>query len=120
MQSVCLTAVALAMSVSCLSASGVEPWVFVSMPDFLNVDTDYPQPGWETSLGYPWHGPKADLVPLYKSEFRRHLKMPLNGPEHMKGTAFWWKHKNALFVSVDVFDLSSNDRMGCWSTLNLI
>ena len=27
-------------------------WSFVSMPDFLNVDTVYPQPGWEDSLGY--------------------------------------------------------------------
>ena len=28
-----------------------EPWRFVSMPDFLNVDTDYPQKGWEDALG---------------------------------------------------------------------
>lgn len=27
------------------------PWRFVSMPDFLNVDTDYTQPGWEDTLG---------------------------------------------------------------------
>ena len=26
------------------------PWVFVSMPDFVNVDTDFPQPGWEPAL----------------------------------------------------------------------
>jgi hypothetical protein len=30
--------------------------------------------------------------------------MPLNGPEHMKGTAFHWRQKNVLFVSVDVFE----------------
>lgn len=50
----------------------------------------------------PW--PSYKLVPHYKEAFRRHLKMPLNGPEHMKGTAFYWVHKNALFVSVDVFE----------------
>ena len=30
----------------------VQPWTFVSMPDFLNVDCDYPQVGWEESLSY--------------------------------------------------------------------
>ena len=52
----------------------------------------------------PWHGNNARLVPHYKEAFRRHLKMPLNGPDHMKGTAFYWLHNNALFVSVDVFE----------------
>ncbi|MDP6112132.1 MAG: metallophosphoesterase [Planctomycetota bacterium] len=152
------------------------PWRFISMPDFLNVDTDYPQKGWEDSLGYilesvkaeqpdflvvagdlvmgHWHnGDKKrpgipgiehfasryypawkarmeahglkwyaalgdheigdnpwkyrgvlESVTAYKDAFRRHLGMPLNGPEHMKGTAFWWRHKNVLFVSVDVFE----------------
>jgi hypothetical protein len=52
----------------------------------------------------PWRGDKAKLVPFYKEAFQKHLKMPLNGPEHMKGTAFYWTHKNALFISVDVFE----------------
>ncbi len=151
------------------------PWRFVSMPDFLNVDTDYAQPGWEDALGvilesvksenpaflmvpgdlvmgewhgnktrpgipgiehfakryYPawkarlkvhgltwyaavgdhelgdnsWHYPRAlETVAAYKRQFRDHLSMPLNGPDHMKGTAFYWTHKNVLFMSVDVFE----------------
>ena len=144
-------------------------WTFVSIPDFLNFDIEYPQEGWEDALGFilksmkqenpafamvagdlvmghwgpskedvdkwadryypqwikrfadhnlkvyaalgdheigdnPWRGVNAQLVPHYKAAFRRHLKMPLNGPEHMRGTAFYWVHKNALFVSVDVFE----------------
>jgi hypothetical protein len=150
-------------------------WRFVSIPDFLNVDTDFPQDGWEESLSFVleevqnenpdfltvagdlvmgrWHGePKKpglegikhfaahyypawiarmdshgmkyytgigdhevgddpwryeealEYVAAYKKEFREHMGMPLNGPEHMKGTAFYWKHKNTLFVSVDVFE----------------
>jgi len=150
-------------------------WRFVSMPDFLNVDTDFPQEGWEDALSYaleavndenpdfltvagdlimghwhgesdkpglegikhfadryypawkarmeahglkyytgigdheigddPWHYEQAlEYVAAYKNEFREHMGMPLNGPEHMKGTAFYWKHKNSLFVSVDVFE----------------
>ena len=143
-------------------------WTFVSMPDFLNVDTDYPQPGWEPALDVvlngvkskepdfllvagdllmghwytaeevekyaaryypawikrleyyelpfyaaigdhelgdnPWPDWKAALVPAYKRAFRRYLKMPENGPEHMLGTAFWWRHKGVLFVAVDVFE----------------
>lgn len=156
-----------------------KPWRFVSMPDFLNVDTDYPQPGWEDALGYilesvkkenpdflvvpgdlvmgewhfgknrskaegiahyakryypawkkrlqahglqwyaalgdheigdnPWNYKGApEVVAAYKKEFREHMGMPLNGPEHMQGTAFSWKHKNALFISVDVFETGSS------------
>ena len=149
--------------------STAEPsWTFVSMPDFLNVDTDYPQRGWEDALGYilqavkaenpdvllvagdlvmgrwwseadietyadryysawgkrmqahglkfyaaigdhelgdnPWPPAKAKLVPLLKQKFRENLGMPLNGPEHMKGTAFHLTHKNTLIVAVDVFE----------------
>ena len=158
-------------------AESTPAWRFVSMPDFLNVDTDYPQAGWEDSLSYilgsvkaekpdflvvpgdlvmgEWHNGDKDrpgiagikhyadrfypawkarlkahglkwyaaigdhelgdnswhykgaleYVAAYKKEFREHLSMPLNGPKHMKGTAFWWRHKNVLFVSVDVFEV---------------
>jgi hypothetical protein len=153
------------------------------MPDFLNVDTEYPQQGWEDSLTYilhsvkleepgflvvagdlvmghwhgekeypgiagiehfagryystwkerlaahglkwyaalgdhelgdnPWKYPKAvEYVAAYKKEFRENMGMPLNGPDHMKGTAFWWRHKNVLFVSVDVFE-AGESHQGC-------
>ena len=152
------------------------PWVFVSMPDFLNVDTDYPQPGWEPALDVvlrgvkseqpdfllvagdlvmghwftegdvkkyaaryyrawierlghyelpfyvaigdhelgdnPWPDWKTAMVPAYKQEFRRHLRMPENGPEHMLGTAFWWRHKGVLFVAVDVFEKAQGKQGG--------
>lgn len=145
-----------------------DAWTFVSMPDFLNVDTMYPQPGWEETLGYvlkavraenpdfvlvagdlvmgrwwseekiekyaaiyypqwinrmnahglkfytaigdhevgdnPWPPERAKLVPSFKRAFREHLKMPLNGPDEFKGTAFFVEHKNTLIVAVDVFE----------------
>ena len=28
------------------------PWTFVSIPDFLNFDIEYPQKGWEDALGF--------------------------------------------------------------------
>jgi hypothetical protein len=66
---------------------------------------------WYAALGdheigdNPWNYPQAlEFVAAYKKEFREHMGMPLNGPEHMKGTAFYWKHKNVLFISVDVFE----------------
>ncbi len=151
------------------SEEAAEPWTFVSIPDFLNFDIEYPQVGWEDALGFildsmkseepafvmvagdlvmghwgtveeevdkwadqyypqwinrfkdhglkvytalgdheigdnPWRNERAKAVPFYKEAFKRHLQMPLNGPEHMKGTAFHWRHKNVLFVSVDVFE----------------
>ena len=157
-----------------------EVWTFVSMPDFLNVDCEYPQLGWEESLTFilesvkkenpdflvvagdlvmghwdnpewsdqdtiskystryytawknrmdhhdlkyytslgdhevgdnPWRtAKKLNAVQLYKKAFAKHLNMPQNGPGHMKGTAFWWRHKNALFVSVDVFEEGESDQ----------
>ncbi|MBM3335890.1 metallophosphoesterase, partial [Candidatus Sumerlaeota bacterium] len=154
------------------------PWIFVSMPDFVNVDTEYPQKGWEDALGFileavraekpdfilvagdllmghwgadpakinqcadkyyaawkkrlaahgltfyaalgdheiadnPWRTPdRIRAVAVYKEAFRRWLGMPLNGPEHMKGTAYWFAHKNTLFVSVDVFEAGTSDQGG--------
>jgi type 1 glutamine amidotransferase len=148
--------------------SSVQPWRFVSIPDFVNVDLTYPQPGWEETLDYvlkaikaenpefvlvagdlvmgrwpdkqsiekyaaiyypawvkrmqdyglkfytaigdheigdnPWPDEKAALVPYFKRQFQKHLKMPLNGPLRMRGTAFWLNHENTLFISVDVFE----------------
>jgi hypothetical protein len=169
----------LAGSVMCAEPSqdaAEAPWVFVSMPDFLNVDTDFPQPGWEPALDYvlqsvkredpefllvpgdllmghwytseevtkyaaryypawikrlehhqlpfyaaigdhelgdnPWPNWKMDLVPAYRAAFRRYLQMPLNGPEHMQGTAYWWRTHDTLFVSVDVFEAAQGRQGG--------
>lgn len=166
---------ALGFTVAPAQTTDKEPWTFVSIPDFLNFDIEYPQKGWEDALGFiiesmkqedpafamiagdlvmghwgptkedvnkwadlyypqwtkrfadhdlkvytalgdhevgdnPWRGNTAKLVPHYKEAFRRHLKMPLNGPDHMKGTAFYWLHKNALFVSVDVFEKGKSNQ----------
>jgi type 1 glutamine amidotransferase len=156
--------------------SSVKPWRFVSIPDFVNVDLTYPQPGWEETLSYvlnaikaenpefvlvagdlvmgrwpdkesikkyaatyypawikrmedhglkfytaigdheigdnPWRGEKADLVSTFKKQFQKYLKMPFNGPLRMKGTAFWFVHENALFVSVDVFEKGEGPQGG--------
>jgi len=145
-----------------------KPWRFVSIPDFVNVDLTYPQPGWEDTLDYvlkaikaenpqfvlvagdlvmgrwpdkesikkyaeiyypawvkrmqdhdlefytalgdheigdnPWHDEKAELVSYFKRQFQKYLKMPLNGPLRMKGTAFWFIYDNTLFIAVDVFE----------------
>lgn len=157
-------------SLSFLSVAGEkqdDTWTFVSIPDFLNADTTYPQPGWEEALDYvlqavkaenpdfvlvagdlvmgrwsgkdiekysaiyypawikrmeahglkyyaaigdheigdnPWRPEQAKPIPVFKKAFRDYLKMPLNGPEAMKGTAFSVLHKNTLIVAVDVFE----------------
>jgi hypothetical protein len=163
---------------SCISEKkdNEESWTFVSMPDFLNVDCEYPQEGWENALSYileavksekpdfllvagdlvmghwennvdtiakysskyysawknrmkhhglkfyasigdheigdnPWIDlKKYEAVKYYKKAFSEHMEMPLNGPEHMKGSAFWWKHKNVLFISTDVFEEGQSDQ----------
>jgi hypothetical protein len=165
---------------ACQSIMQEKPWVFVSMPDFLNVDCDYPEPKWEDALTYileavkaenpdfltvagdvvmghwdaaewndrdtiakyakryytawinrmdvhglryyvsigdheigdnPWRQPKKlEAVKYYKRAFSDYFQMPRNGPAGMKGTAFWWKHKNTLFVSVDVFETGESNQ----------
>jgi type 1 glutamine amidotransferase len=38
----------------------IQPWRFVSIPDFINVDLTYPQPGWEKTLDYVLNAIKAE------------------------------------------------------------
>ena len=150
-------------------AGAAKAWRFVSIPDFLNVDLDYPQPKWDDAIHYvlgrikaenpdfvlvagdllmgrwwqgpeqieklgriyytawvrrmqdhglkfyaalgdheigdnPWPPQKAKLVPHFEAAFAKHLKMPQNGPPHMKGLAYSFVHKNCLFVAVNVFE----------------
>ena len=40
--------------------SSARPWRFVSIPDFVNVDLTYPQPGWEDTLDYVLKAVKAE------------------------------------------------------------
>jgi hypothetical protein len=156
--------------------SSVQPWRFVSIPDFLNVDLEYPQEGWEDTLDYvlkaikaenpefvlvagdlvmgrwpdkdgikkyaeqyytawikrmedhglkyyaaigdheigdnPWPEEKMALVSSFKRAFQKYLKMPLNGPYRMRGTAFWFIHENTLFIAVDVFEKGEGPQGG--------
>ena len=50
------------------------------------------------------HCTDLNNVSYYEDAFRKYLKMPLNGPSHMRGLAYYFVHKNSLFVSVDVFE----------------
>jgi len=54
----------------------------------------------------PWPpgSEKHKAIGQFKKAFCDHIKMPLNGPEHMKGTAWSMVHKGVLFVAVDVFE----------------
>lgn len=142
---------------------------FLSSPDFLNSDIDYPAPGWDTTLDYvlkcweaentdfvlvagdmvwgrwadqqrieelsgryyqawirrmrehklkyfvalgdheigddPWPPQKVKLVPFFKKVFAEHFQMPTNGPEHLKRTAYYFRHHNCLFICVDLFEI---------------
>ena len=168
-------ATCLALFIALVASAGAveapKSWTFVSMPDFLNVDLDYPQEGWEPALDYvlkavkaenpdfvliagdlvmgrwtygqegvkhwadiyypawtkrmadhgltcyaaigdhelgddPWAAgsEKLKAIPEFKQAFREHLKMPTNGPEGFKGTAWSMAHKGVLFVALDVFE----------------
>ena len=158
-----------------------EGWCFVSVPDFLNKDTEFPQPGFEDHLAYflgtikkedpefllvpgdlingrwpsllkptpdaivssaeiyyeawkkrmdyhglnyyaalgdheigdnPWPPCKAELVPLFKEQFIKYLKPPLNGPSEFSGTSYYWTEDNVLFISLDVFNKSEDPEAG--------
>jgi len=194
MKSLCIATLVALLSVSSVSIAKPQvsgTWTFVSIPDFLNVDTLYPEPKWEDALSYtlksikaenpdfvlvagdevmghwdhpekrldtgkvvegeegvrywasvyypawkkrfkayglpvftaigdhemgdnPWPqgGRKLRCAPEYKRMFAKYMKMPKNGPDHMKGTAFYVKHKNVLIVSVDVFEDGKSSQGG--------
>ena len=46
--------------IQCQRAHEEKAWTFVSMPDFLNVDCDYPEPLWEDALSYILQAVKAE------------------------------------------------------------
>lgn len=50
-------------------------------------------------------GSKLELVPTFEQQFREILDMPDNGPEHKRGLAYYLTRENALFVSVDTFEV---------------
>jgi len=52
----------------------------------------------------PWKGRRLQHVPYYEQAFVKYLQMPTNGPDHMKGLAYWVLHRGTLIVSVDVFE----------------
>lgn len=52
----------------------------------------------------PWPPERAKLVPHFERMFRRHVPTPDNGPEHMKGLAYYVRHKGTLVVTVDTFE----------------
>jgi len=66
----CITFLGLALVLGLVSCSSTvapldnrrahEAWTFVSMPAFLNVDTTYPQPGWEGAIDYVLKAVKAE------------------------------------------------------------
>ena len=89
-----------------VACAAPEPhWRFLSMPDFLNVDTDYPQPGWEEALSYVLAGVEREgadflLVPgdLVMGEWHcaDEKKPGIAGIEHFAGRYYpAWKARMA-------------------------
>ncbi|MFP4501246.1 MAG: metallophosphoesterase family protein [Candidatus Hydrogenedentota bacterium] len=52
----------------------------------------------------PWPESKLGLVPQFRQTYIDHLQMPENGPEHKKGLAYYVRHKNLLFITVETFE----------------
>jgi type 1 glutamine amidotransferase len=48
------------MDVPAGGVASVQPWRFVSIPDFVSADLTYPQPGWEDTLDYVLKTIKAE------------------------------------------------------------
>jgi len=57
-------------------------------------------------------GQLAGNFPSYHKAYADFMGQPLNGPAHLKGTAYYVKHKNVLIVAIDPFD---QDEAGKWS-----
>lgn len=96
---------------------GVKHWADVYYPPWIKRMGDhglkfYAAIG-DHELGddpWPRGSRKLKAIGEFKRAFREHLKMPLNGPEHMTGTAWSLVHKGVLFVAVDVFE--ADEKLG--------
>ncbi|MBN2102605.1 metallophosphoesterase [bacterium] len=56
----------------------------------------------------PWPVEKVELVPHFERVFAMHMKMPGNGPENKKGTAYYVLHNNVLMITVETFEIQNN------------
>jgi len=53
----------------------------------------------------PWPKKKIELIPNFRQAFDRHMQMPRNGPEGRQGLAYYFVHNDALFVTVETFEV---------------
>ncbi len=58
----------------------------------------------------PWPPEKIRLIPELEKTYCEHLKMPLNGPDHKKGLAYYVREGALLMVTVETFEVK-NDSM---------
>lgn len=57
----------------------------------------------------PWPVEKVALVPHFESSFQYMFEMPENGPENKKELAYYVRHENALFITVETFEVIENE-----------
>jgi hypothetical protein len=52
----------------------------------------------------PWPSRKLEMVPHLENAFRTNLSMPMNGPDHKKGLAYFIRQGGLLVVTVETFE----------------
>jgi len=75
-----------------------EEWTFVSIPDFLNVDVNYPEPDWDDALNYTLSRIKDE-----KPEF------VLVAGDLVMGR--WWRNKEQIKYMADIYYTAWKKRM---------
>lgn len=53
----------------------------------------------------PWPAEKLVLVPHFERVFAHNMPMPQNGASSKKGLTYYVRHKNALFITVETFEI---------------
>jgi hypothetical protein len=56
----------------------------------------------------PWPPEKIKLIQHLEKVYCEHLKMPMNGPEHKKGLAYYVRKGNLLLVTVETFEVKDD------------
>ena len=74
------------------------PWTFVSIPDFLNVDVDFPEPKWDDALDFILAGLKSG-----NPEF------VLVAGDLVMGR--WWRSKEQIEYMADIYYTDWTNRM---------
>ena len=77
---------------------------YVAVGDHEVGDNPWTAEGKRENHYLTWDSAPLSFLPYYEQAFAKHFGMPSNGSAAKKGLDYFVRHKNALIITLDVFD----------------